>query len=1484
MAVYKDLRIKVDPRPTRWSAVQLRPVPLQEGEIQEGVVEAVVEDQDKEAKEVKDPLGLNGTNLVEIQLLYNEGKKLTNAASAADKKGRRKGGKGGGEHTWLADVIQQDKRKKRYADGDDEAGEILEGLSDDDGTEEDEEEDDDTDEEDNSAERDDNQNEEEVRDSILPQDKRFNPTLFLFLLHSGATKQQLEKGLQNLDLVLDKQTKDRENIVRAHLGLFIHCADEIEKLRDAMTNFSYQSQQQYEADQSRYADEEENIQLQQLLQQSELEGGAGGASLSDTLNRAKFYLDIAKTEIQKTLTPTLERIALNRKLRFQEKTLQKLASQNNILDSSTKLREFLKTKDLQRFVDEYLKVQQTDVLSRNELGNVASDSASFDILQQVKDGANKRAEEAIAYCKKMINAPSPGFSDILYYCGIILKLSTADMYYECLEQAYASQLIYFQDEIKIILLSYYSEVDRITGISSDIISFQQTSNELTAKEIYQMSGGRFTISSHNLSSNPLFNPLISVEKVKEMNPFLEAPSTVTAARETTNASIMNGNKKQSKSVPVGNNVDGSAALDDNIDHDIFPPNLVERQLSSSTTRSEQATSRNSRNIVKKFQSRWDAGGVSDISQYDVADGLVQSPMMRSASVKLDDIATTNNVCVEILLDLRLTLVVKLVEKFSKWTPCLIKLVGYLSTLEGLNNSKTSAAARDLASKKSNIKPLMDLITFCSDRLVEALNGVNVSPNKLAAKFKDTISPNMMDGSTNKQVPGNIMAVLQSLISMVESRETTKDSPMSKQLKEPLYSNALEIVTKFYVSMYSFLRTYDSDDFVGDIPAVVKETLKSRERAGLEVVEDSSPRASMRFKAPPSLSQLSDIDPVSKRQKRYKALAGSITTLQVLAKQYFMAHADLLMERLSIFLQEEWASVMSNMSDGNSFSLSATMGGNKRSSGRWRDSNSASVSVSDPSRGHPEQLSELEYTINDSYFLLQRTILDNSLQSQRLDWVLEVVLKGIMKINTQSIMLLMRQVMAHDDGVEVQDMLDSLGKNEGPDFYTGNDDVEEDEDEDEKYRKKLQKVRSQTQPSKETFSDPKLVANDIESIFGAMEISRNTNNPTGFSSPYIGRSTSMMGSMNTQDLNESLTYMFPILRICVLLRNYWFPKIWFVFQSKYYAAAGSLRKSPNLSLSSAPRPNVKAVTARYKFGNMDGGGSIVGKVGGADNIYFEYVSRPLAINSLLRDWIAANVDLLYEPTMTEKLRELVMIEEPLVRKYVLTRLESIRKIISASFTCLIQEEKSLASKSSRRNIFVSSATANSLPSHISRILLLLGNEKSLLTQCLRRTGLFPKDSGKQKTFQSTASSIPPAPTVSPAANASGEGGPKRRGSQVQRRHSSANRADANADPPSLSAAANAAVNSLLSADDGDPNPTTQQDSNALEAGDGNTAAAQGGDSINANDDVMNPFVAFLSDQHDYKHTHATSTSDNFITKTEAPLFYKVHTCKLSEIVL
>lgn len=67
--------------------------------------------------------------------------------------------------------------------------------------------------------------------SVIPSDKSFSTTLFLTLVHGSTSFLQLQKGVDNLNELLQQQSSRRVNLVRLHFGLFVQCADGLEWLK-----------------------------------------------------------------------------------------------------------------------------------------------------------------------------------------------------------------------------------------------------------------------------------------------------------------------------------------------------------------------------------------------------------------------------------------------------------------------------------------------------------------------------------------------------------------------------------------------------------------------------------------------------------------------------------------------------------------------------------------------------------------------------------------------------------------------------------------------------------------------------------------------------------------------------------------------------------------------------------------------------------------------------------------------------------------------------------------------------------------------------------------------------------------------------------------------------------------------------------------------------------------------------------------------------
>ena len=254
-------------RPTTWSGVVFRPVPLQEGEEGEDEDRASLTD---EIPPYPDPLGvIEDIDLRATQALYTAGRLTVDNNSAvgqqqrqkqhrrnsSSSRGRKEGGsssskkrtRGRTSSTLAGSLSRANGGRGGGGDHDDENNADNHSIDDDDNDDrEDDEDDEDDDFEDHEDEEAAEWEEVEEIDpltgaitvhqrrllpSLLPLDKTFSPSLFLKMIHGAISFEDLRGGLAHLREQLKKQSNERENLVRSHFGLFVHCAEGLQWLK-----------------------------------------------------------------------------------------------------------------------------------------------------------------------------------------------------------------------------------------------------------------------------------------------------------------------------------------------------------------------------------------------------------------------------------------------------------------------------------------------------------------------------------------------------------------------------------------------------------------------------------------------------------------------------------------------------------------------------------------------------------------------------------------------------------------------------------------------------------------------------------------------------------------------------------------------------------------------------------------------------------------------------------------------------------------------------------------------------------------------------------------------------------------------------------------------------------------------------------------------------------------------------------------------------
>jgi len=364
-----------DDRPKKWDDDNFKPIPLQEGE--DGEIDCA--EDTIQVTPVPDPLGLSELDLRATQKLNASGRLGLPSAVATNRQGTR--------------------ARRNSATSVDDDGDERETLT-------------------------------EVA-SVLPQDKSFSPSLFLTLVHGGITLDQLNQGSENLRAQLLQQNSQRENLVRVHFGLFVHCAEGLEWLKGYRKG-------------------------SHGAKTIEIENGGGGETKKLTLNRgdtgehmlarAKIALEGAKNEATDTLRPILDRMRKMRKFKTADQVLRRLTP---TLEHPHKMRLALNRGDFDEVVSIYQKVQA--IPSSNQLRVVLS----------VKSGAEGIIDELKLRCRTAIDSPEPDVVVLLRYAKIIAELEGEDSYREHIKQCFNSQLRHFNSQIE-QLMGHFAE-DAFTG-------------------------------------------------------------------------------------------------------------------------------------------------------------------------------------------------------------------------------------------------------------------------------------------------------------------------------------------------------------------------------------------------------------------------------------------------------------------------------------------------------------------------------------------------------------------------------------------------------------------------------------------------------------------------------------------------------------------------------------------------------------------------------------------------------------------------------------------------------------------------------------------------------------------------------------------------------------------------------------------------------------------------------------------------------------
>lgn len=184
--------------------------------------------------------------------------------------------------------------------------------------------------------------------SILPTDPKFDPLLFLTLVHRNATYKELQDSTSRLSRKTDNQVERLQNLVRDNFDLFIKCSEGIDIFADGPND-----------------------------------SNSGNEGMQKLQRRFRALDDIAEScsdQAKKSFKPLLDNTNQVRKVQSALSLLQRVAP---LLQVPSLMRQHIENADFSSVVKAYRKVLVID-----------KDHCDVDLLKYVRTKASESAQEA----------------------------------------------------------------------------------------------------------------------------------------------------------------------------------------------------------------------------------------------------------------------------------------------------------------------------------------------------------------------------------------------------------------------------------------------------------------------------------------------------------------------------------------------------------------------------------------------------------------------------------------------------------------------------------------------------------------------------------------------------------------------------------------------------------------------------------------------------------------------------------------------------------------------------------------------------------------------------------------------------------------------------------------------------------------------------------------------------------------------------------
>lgn len=332
--------------------------------------------------------------------------------------------------------------------------------------------------------------------NILPNDKNFSPALFLSVVHSTATFDQLKQSMEHLTSQIIVKQKLRDELVRVHFGLFIKCAEGL----DWVKAFRCGIEDNFITHTNKIGrDHNHNHNTNNTTTTTNNNTSSNYIPLFDSrsgevmLSRVLIDLSKAKELVSTSLGPIVKCMIEARQIKAAEQILKRLSS---YLDFPSKIQSHLERREYEDVILTYQRFKAQPILPYRVL-HKASEKMEF-IMIQLK----------VIIENILLKANEPNIPNILRAIKLLKSIEEKEKFHETLRKCFKYHLETFSKRIHSLEFwfkekaekAYFKgqEINLLTDNSNRLMNRKKLILDTTSNEsIRQQSSRNFLITTSN---------------------------------------------------------------------------------------------------------------------------------------------------------------------------------------------------------------------------------------------------------------------------------------------------------------------------------------------------------------------------------------------------------------------------------------------------------------------------------------------------------------------------------------------------------------------------------------------------------------------------------------------------------------------------------------------------------------------------------------------------------------------------------------------------------------------------------------------------------------------------------------------------------------------------------------------------------------------------------------------------------------------------